>query len=186
MIKKLIPDYYYKTIEDIPYNKLYADGIRLILTDLDNTLISYKCTEPTEELFAWKKRLIEMGFEIIIVSNSRKNRVEHFAKLLQLPFVKFAKKPTKVGLKKAMRMATRSYAKKEIMEIGDQVMTDVFAARRLGILTILVKAIDKKTEILPTKINRKLEEHFIKKIKRKMPQVYEEKLAAYVRDKYDN
>ena len=40
MIKKLIPDYVYKTIYDIPLEKLYSDGIRLILTDLDNTLIS--------------------------------------------------------------------------------------------------------------------------------------------------
>lgn len=186
MIKKLIPDYYYKTIEDIPYNKLYANGIRLILTDLDNTLISYKCTDPTEALISWKNRLTQMGFEIIIVSNSRKHRVEHFARLLELPFVKFAKKPTKFGLKKAIRMASKSYAKAEIMEIGDQVMTDVFASKRLGVLTVLVKAIDKKTEILPTKINRKLEEHFLKRIKRKYPKVYQEKLEEYVRDKHDN
>ncbi len=83
-------------------------------------------------------------------------------------------------------MASKSYAKAEIMEIGDQVMTDVFASKRLGVLTVLVKAIDKKTEILPTKINRKLEEHFLKKIKRKYPKVYQEKLEEYVRDKHDN
>ena len=39
-----------------------------------------------------------MGFEVIIVSNSRKHRVEHFANKLGLPFVKFAKKPTKEEL----------------------------------------------------------------------------------------
>ncbi|MDE6407074.1 MAG: hypothetical protein K2K50_00515, partial [Anaeroplasmataceae bacterium] len=75
MLKKLIPNDYYKTIEDIPYNKLYADGFRLILTDLDNTLISYLEKEPTDVLFEWKKRIEEIGFEIIIVSNSRKDRV---------------------------------------------------------------------------------------------------------------
>ncbi len=186
MLKKLIPDYYYKTIEDIPYNKLYEQGIRLILTDLDNTLISYKETEPTKELVAWKERVEKMGFEIIIVSNSRKDRVEHFATLLQLPFVKFAKKPLKFGLKKALKIASRPYDLNEVIEIGDQVMTDVFGSRRLGVLTVLVKAIDKKTEFLPTKINRKLEEFFLKRIERKYPLSYQRRLMEYVRDKNDH
>ena len=186
MLKKLIPDYYYKTIENIPYNKLYESGIRLILTDLDNTLISYKETEPTQALAEWKKKVEEIGFEIIIVSNSKKDRVKHFAKLLNLPYVKFAKKPTKLGLKKALKLASRPYALNEVMEIGDQLMTDVFGSRRLGVLTILVKAIDKKTEVLPTKINRKLEEFFLKRIERKYPLSYQRKLMEYVRDKNDN
>ena len=98
-----------------------------------------------------------MGFEVIIVSNSRKHRVEHFANILGLPFVKFAKKPTKLGMKKALKIASRKYELNEIVEIGDQVMTDVFASRRMKVLTILVKAIDRKTEVFTTKVNRKLE-----------------------------
>ena len=183
MIKKLIPDYYYKSIYDIPYTELYEKGYRLILTDLDNTLISYLEKEPTPELFEWKKMVQDMGFEVIIVSNSRKYRVEYFSKLLNLPFVKFAKKPTKLGLKKALRIASRKYKKFEVFEIGDQLMTDVFGSRRLGVLTILVKAIDKKFEVFTTRINRRLEEFFLNRIKKKLPDLYEKKLAEYVRDK---
>lgn len=183
MLKKLIPDDYYKTIEDIPYNKLYASGFRLILTDLDNTLISYLEKEPTEALFAWKKKVEEIGFEIVIVSNSRKDRVEHFAKMLNLPFVKFAKKPLLMGMKKAIKLSSKEYKKEEIVEIGDQLMTDVFASKRLGLYTILVKAIDKKTEILPTKINRRLEHFFLNKIERRHPRIYQQKLDQYVVDK---
>lgn len=183
MILKLIPDYYYKTIEEIPYTTFYDKGIRLILTDLDNTLISYKEAEPTEALYAWKDKILAMGFEVIIVSNSRKHRVEHFAKMLGLPFVKFAKKPLKFGIKKAIKKASRKYELAEIMEIGDQIMTDTFVSRRMNIQTVLVKAIDKKTEILPTKINRKLEEHFLRKIEKKYPIIYKGKLLAYVEDK---
>lgn len=183
MLTKFIPDYYYKTIEDIPYSKLYADGIRLILTDLDNTLISYLEKEPTEALFAWKEKMEKMGFEVIIVSNSRKDRVEHFATTLGLPFVKFAKKPLLFGMKRALKLAKREYKKEEIMEIGDQLMTDVFASRRMGILTILVKAIDKKTEILPTKINRKLEGFVLNQVERRHARRYQQSLDQYVRDK---
>ena len=71
-----------------------------------------------------------MGFEIIIVSNSRKERVEHFANLLKLPFVKFAKKPMLFGMRKAIKKASRSYKSEEIAVLGDQLMTDVFAAKR--------------------------------------------------------
>ncbi|MDE6661429.1 MAG: YqeG family HAD IIIA-type phosphatase [Anaeroplasmataceae bacterium] len=185
MLKKLIPNDYYKSIEDIPYNKLYAEGFRLILTDLDNTLISYLEKEPTEALYLWKNKMEAIGFEIIIVSNSRKDRVEHFANLLNLPFVKFAKKPLLFGMKKALKIASRPYKKEEVLEIGDQLMTDVFASRRLGVHTILVKAIDKKTEILPTKINRKLEHFFLNQIERRHPRLYQQKLDQYVVDKND-
>ena len=163
MILKLVPDYYYTTIKDIPYDKLYADGVRLILTDLDNTLISYKEEEPTPELFKWKEKVLGMGFEVIIVSNSRKNRVSHFANILGLPFVKFAKKPTKFGMKKALKIASR----------------------RMNIITILVKAIDRKTEVFTTKINRKLEKFFLGRIKKKYPLIYKEKLLKYVEEKDD-
>ena len=183
MLKKLIPDEYYNSIEDIPYNKLYAQGIRLILTDLDNTLISYREDEPTAALFIWKERMEAMGFEIIIVSNSRKERVEHFANLLKLPFVKFAKKPMLFGMRKAIKKASRSYKSEEIAVLGDQLMTDVFAAKRLKLHMILIKAIDKKTEILPTKINRKLENFFLDKIERYHPRMYQQKLDQYVREK---
>ena len=57
MIKKLIPDYYFKSIYDIPLEELYKKGIRLILTDLDNTLISYSETDPSNKLFEFKKKI---------------------------------------------------------------------------------------------------------------------------------
>ncbi len=185
MISKLIPDAYYHSIEEIPYTTLYDHQIRLILTDLDNTLISYRKTEPTEELFRWKNQLIQMGFEIILVSNSRKKRVEHFAKLLDIPFVKFAKKPLKFGLKKAIKSASFKVSKEEILVLGDQLMTDVFAAKRMNLKVFLIQAIDSKTEVWTTRMNRKLEMHFLKKIRKKYPKLYEERLKEYAEGPHD-
>ena len=185
MKKKLIPDKYYKTINDIPYTELYEKGFRLILTDLDNTLISYKETDPTPELYEWLKMVNEIGFEVIIVSNSKKYRVEYFAEKLGVKFVKYAQKPLKKGLKRALKIASRKYDRSEVLEIGDQIMTDVFGSKRCKLYTIIVKAIDRKTEVWTTKINRKLERHFLKKIEKKMPVIYKEKLLEYVGDKDD-
>ena len=68
--EKFIPTIYKETIFDVDYIKLYESGIRLILTDLDNTLISYKESEPKIEQYHWLKDVKELGFEVIIVSNN--------------------------------------------------------------------------------------------------------------------
>ena len=180
MIKKLIPDYYFKSIYDVPYDKLYADGIRLILTDLDNTLISYKQNMPNEELFEFKKKLLDMGFELILVSNSKKERVDNFARAFDCPYVKFATKPLKRGLKKAVnKVALKKYSKDQIILLGDQLMTDVFAGKRFKIKVALIEAIDKSTDVSTTRFNRRLESFFIKRIKKKLPDLYNERLKEY-------
>ncbi len=188
MIKKLIPTYYYNSIYDIDYQKLYDNGIRLILTDLDNTLISYKESMPNDDLKNIIIKLKNMGFEIIIVSNSSKGlRAKKFAEILDLKYTKMSLKPLKRGINKAIKkLASRKYSKDEIILFGDQLMTDIFGANRAKISSVLVKAVDKQTDILPTRINRKLEIHFLKKIRRKYNRLYKEKLEAYVEASYDN
>ena len=183
--KHFIPSLYVNTIFDIDYNKLYEDGIRLILTDLDNTLISYKETDPLEAQYDWVKKMKEIGFEIIIVSNnSHKDRVSHFAKLLDIKYLNFALKPTKIGMKKALKMANKKYEPEEVIALGDQLMTDILVANRMKFHSVLVKAVDRKSEILPTRINRKLEGHVLKVLKKKETESYNEKLLQYVEDSY--
>lgn len=183
--KHFIPSLYVNTIFDIDYNKLYEDGIRLILTDLDNTLISYKETDPLEAQYDWVKKMKEIGFEIIIVSNnSHKDRVSHFAKLLDIKYLNFALKPTKIGMKKALKMANKKYEPEEVIALGDQLMTDILVANRMKFHSVLVKAVDRKSDILPTRINRKLEGHVLKVLKKKETASYNEKLLQYVEDSY--
>ena len=55
---KYIPTSIVTYFKDIDFVKLYEQGKRIILTDLDNTLISYKEEEPTEALFKWKERIL--------------------------------------------------------------------------------------------------------------------------------
>ncbi len=180
MIKKMIPTYFYKSVYDVDYKMLYENGIRLILTDLDNTLISYKETLPNDKLFELKKYIEDMGFEFILVSNSKKSRVDNFAKAYNIPYVKFSMKPLKRGIKKAIKkVAKGKYTKDQIVIFGDQIMTDIFGAGRCGIKSVLIEAIDKSTDIGPTRFNRKLERFFLKRIKKKYPNEYNLKLKEY-------
>ena len=181
--KNIIPDDYVSSIFDIDYNKLYSNGKRLILTDLDNTLISYKATEPTDELYKWKSELEGMGFEIIIVSNSGKKRVKHFANMLGIKYVNLSTKPLKRGFKKALKIASTKYKKEEVVGLGDQLLTDVYGAKRMKLSMVLVKAIDNKTERLVTKHNRKNEDKMLKKVCKKNYGLYLVKLKKYEEDR---
>lgn len=181
--KNIIPDDYVSSIFDIDYNKLYSNGKRLILTDLDNTLISYKATEPTDELYKWKSELEGMGFEIIIVSNSGKKRVKHFANMLGIKYVNLSTKPLKRGFKKALKIASTKYKKEEVVVLGDQLLTDVYGAKRMKFSMVLVKAIDNKTERLVTKHNRKNEDKMLKKVCKKNYGLYLVKLKKYEEDR---
>lgn len=180
--KNIIPEDYVSSIFDIDYNKLYSEGKRLILTDLDNTLISYKEDSPNEELFKWKNMVEDIGFEVIIVSNSHNKRVKYFANQLNLPYVNLALKPLKFGFKKALRKASRKYKIEEVVELGDQLLTDVYGSKRMKFYTILVKAIDKKTERAVTRFNRKNERKMLAKCRKKNYGLYLLKLKKYEDD----
>lgn len=183
MIKKLIPDYYFKSIYDIPLEELYSSGIRLILTDMDNTLISYKQTEPDYRQLEFKKKIEDLGFEFILVSNSRKNRVDHFATIYDIPYVKFSTKPLKRGIKKAIKkVAIKKYKNEEVLLLGDQLMTDVLGGKRCKIKVALIEPIDKRTDIFTTRVNRSIEKFFLNRIKKKYPDIYNDRLKEFAGD----
>lgn len=173
-INKYTPTSVYKTIFDIDYNELYAQGKRYILTDLDNTLASYDVIYATEEVINWFNNLKEIGFTVLIISNNNKKRIKTFLNGLEIPFVSRALKPLKKGFKKALKILN-FYEKDKMISIGDQIVTDVCGANKFGIDSILVKPIKRKTEKWYTKLfNRRIQNRAIKKMKIKNPRMYEE------------
>lgn len=163
-IEKYIPYDCYLTIFDIPFNKLYEDGKRLILIDVDNTMLPYDLLSPTDEIKQLFNELKSIGFNIILVSNNNKTRVGKVAYELDINYVAKAYKPLKGGFKKALKRV--NYSKEEVITIGDQLMTDVLGSNRMGLDAILVKAIKRKTEKWYTKLNRKRENNVLKKIEK--------------------
>ena len=77
--RKFIPREFHDNFFNIDFEKLYKDGLRLILTDLDNTLISYAEEKPTKKIVDKFDDLVKLGFEVIVISNN--------------PFVKVKKSP---------------------------------------------------------------------------------------------
>jgi predicted HAD superfamily phosphohydrolase YqeG len=73
------------------------------------------------------------------------------------------------GLKKALRAMPGATASNTLV-IGDQLVTDVLGANRLGGYSILVNPIERKTEKWYTRMNRRLERRMLDKIARKAPE----------------
>lgn len=179
-LKKYIPNEFKQSIYEIDFLSLYDKGYRLLLIDIDNTLASYKTVLPTKDNLKLIKSLQEMGFEVILISNNNYKRVSVFTENINdVRFVHFALKPFKRGYKKALKIAKRKYEKHEIISIGDQLMTDVKGTNKMGFYSILVRPIERRTDVLTTKINRFFENRKLKKIKKKYPELYEEVLKDY-------
>jgi uncharacterized protein len=176
---KCIPLTYKQSIFDINYQHLKEQGIKTLFFDLDNTIIGYDEAELSPSHVRFFKAL-QRSFEVVIISNSGRKRVEPALAKTDLKFVWHAKKPLKFGLKKALNMANSQ--KSETILIGDQLMTDVLGGNRFGIQVILVRSVKRKSDRLITQFNRKLEKMIIKKIKNKRPELYDERLKAYVND----
>ena len=160
----LVPDYRFNKFDDITPEFLISKGIRGVLLDIDNTLEPYENLYPGERVIAWLSALREHGIQAAFVSNNDRERVELFNKTLSLPAYYKAKKPFKKNLLSAL--SDIDCKPSESVFIGDQVFTDVWAARNAKMRAILLPPINDKRDIF-TKFKRKLEKPILKKYERK-------------------
>ena len=165
LFKNFYPDYTFERVENITYDLLSKLGIKLVLMDMDNTLIDSK-GEYTKELKKWIKDIKGKGIKLYIVSNSFSEKtVKRIAKELGLQYFYKASKPSLKGFKKVCDNFP-DIKKEEILMIGDQLFTDVWGGNRFNIRTILVKRVNKK-EIILTRVKRPFERmilnHYYKK-----------------------
>lgn len=179
-LKQYLPNEYKESVYEIDFLTLYEQGFRLVFLDIDNTLANYKTKLPTKENIELVSKIQEIGFEVILISNNYYKRVSKFSEPFgDVPFVHWALKPFKRGYKKGLKLASKAYTKEEIITVGDQLFTDVKGSNKMGFYSILVKPIEKKTDVFTTKINRFFERRKLRKIKKKFPKEYEERLKQY-------
>ena len=100
-----------------------------------------------------------------VASNTRNNRrLEQLARDLQIDFVKGVVKPRRGGLTRAMAAIGTTPSNTAV--IGDQIFTDVLGGNRTGLLTILVRPIDKR-EFFGTRISRAVERLLFRLLRRR-------------------
>ena len=95
------PTWFKKTFQEITVPFLQENGIEVVLTDLDNTLIGWDEKEIDENLLAWVRSLKEAGIKIVLVSNNNEHRIKDAAEKLDVPYVYPGLKPLHKGFKAA-------------------------------------------------------------------------------------
>lgn len=153
------PDYSFEKVNDIDVMAMKNKGIRLVLLDIDNTLVPYTSPEPDENAFAFLRKLKENNINFAFVSNNGRERVDRFNKNIGADFVYKAKKPLLYGINKMMRL--HGVKKEQTALIGDQIFTDIWGGKRAGITTYLVCPI-KEVDTLFFRFKRYYEKKVIK------------------------
>jgi len=147
------PDEYYDSTYSIDFEKLYEDGYRGIIFDIDNTLVPHGAPAD-ERSIALFKRLKAIGFDAVLLSNNKEARVAMFNEPIGVHTMWKANKPSPVGYRKAMELMGTDIS--STIFVGDQLFTDVWGAKNASIRSFLVKPMNPKEEIQIV-LKRKLE-----------------------------
>lgn len=163
----LYPKEYLNSVKDIKLELLQKNNIKGLILDVDNTLINLDRVMPVG-VAEWAKNLKDNGIKICILSNSNKvKKVGEVAKIIDVPYIFFGKKPLKSGFLRAKDIL--KLKNENIAVVGDQIFTDIIGANRCNMYSVLVKPIEEKDYLL-TRIKRPIEKFIIKryeKMKRK-------------------
>lgn len=156
------PDQWAESAYKVDYRGLYAQGIRGIIFDIDNTLVNPNAPADAraKELFSSLK---EMGFQTVILSNNTGKRAGTFAQEVGSSVVTWAMKPLPHKYREAMRVMGTD--ENSTVFIGDQVYTDIWGANNAHVMSILTDPLTDKEEFW-IRWKRKLEKPVREKLVR--------------------
>jgi hypothetical protein len=147
-VHPLCPDHYCRSLRELDFSLLARQGRVHVCLDLDNTIALRESLEPAEGIPEALARARREGHveAFCLVSNiiwgrHRRQRLEHFARILDIPHYYGAliwnRKPSARPFREAMRMMGSEPRTTAI--VGDQIFTDVAGGKRLGLYTVLVQ-----------------------------------------------
>ncbi len=138
------PDEYVSSTYRIDFDKLYAEGYRGLIFDIDNTLVPHGAPAD-ERAIALFSHLKELGFDCVLLSNNKEPRVKMFNDKVGVRYIFKAGKPKPGNYRRAMELMHTDCD--NTVFVGDQIFTDVIGANIAGIRTVLVSPINPKEEI---------------------------------------
>lgn len=144
MLKRFYPDREETSTYEIDFETLASEGYKGIIFDIDNTLVPHGAPADQRAITFFEK-LRQLGFSTVLLSNNKEPRVKSFAQQVGSAYLYKAGKPGRSGYEKAMEQMGTD--KENTIFIGDQLFTDVWGAKRVGIRNILVQPIHPKEEI---------------------------------------
>ena len=103
MLEKFYPGEWMASTYDIDFEKLYEDGYRGVIFDIDNTLVPHGAPADARAV-ALFDRLKKIGFSCCLLSNNQIGRVKSFNDCVGVQFIENAHKPSTRNYKKAMEL----------------------------------------------------------------------------------
>ena len=144
MFERFFPDAIQESTYEIDFEALQRQGIKGVLFDIDNTLVEHGA-DATPRAIALFKKLEQLGIKSCLISNNKEERVLRFNKEIGTKYIYDAHKPSGKNYRKAMELMGTDVS--NTIFVGDQLFTDVFGAKRIGMRNILVRPIVPKEEI---------------------------------------
>jgi len=137
--KLLRPSETAPSIFEIDYPRLYREGKRAIIFDLDNTLGGRRPRTLDPKVKRLLEEITQMGFRIGILTNRRVGTKDPVISALaqEYPVVVRAGKPRRRGFREILH--TLGFPPSQAVMIGDRLLTDVVGANRLGIHSIRIR-----------------------------------------------
>lgn len=129
------PDFQFNHYTDITPEWCDKHHIKFILSDLDGTLAGWN--EGVDDTFIeWYKGIEKVGVGVVIVSNNNRTRVEPFADACKLVSYSNCQKPSTKKIKE--ELFDKGLRPEVTLFLGDQLFTDVWCGKKLGVRTALV------------------------------------------------
>jgi hypothetical protein len=124
-----------RLVDDVPFDKIAADGVDAVFFDLENTLVP-PGGPFTPEGRAVISRAKAAGLAVGVVSNASASWVRQALAIEGIPCIAPAGKPAKGGFLEACQMV--GVPPERSVYVGDQVITDVLGSQRAGMRAVLV------------------------------------------------
>jgi HAD superfamily phosphatase (TIGR01668 family) len=139
-------------------------GIKILVCDLDNTLSPHFTRWPNKKVIDFCNEVQNNGIKLVIVSNNSKRRVLTYTSRLASDAVVYnAKKPLKRKLMKTLNRL--DFRPNEVIFVGDQFITDIWLANRIGCRSILLLPItDQSNNDTSSKLIKFLDKFIYRKL----------------------
>lgn len=135
--RNFCPAHSLNSLLEVDPKELADRGKKLVLLDVDNTLLPWRGETLPPASFEWVAAAKSAGLKLCILSNTRHPaRLDRIAKRLDVPYLTGRFKPSSHMYLQALKQF--SVTAEEAVMIGDQLFTDILGANRSGIESIWI------------------------------------------------